>query len=80
MLFRDNDGTLVEINKSNYTNDIEYYREISSCYNITFISNRQNNTLENILSLSKKGMSNNSNQYNNAYRKNITKNHNISNT
>lgn len=79
MLFRREDGTLVEINKSNYIDDIEYYREISSCYGFNFIP-KQNNTLEMIMSLSKKGMNNNGNQHNNAYGKNITKNHNISNT
>lgn len=79
MLFRRKDGTLMEINKLNYVNDVEYYKEISSCYGFNFVS-KYDNVLEGILSLSKKGMNNNSNQYDNTNRKNITKNHNIPNT
>lgn len=82
MLFRNKDGTLIEINKLNYVNDIEYYMAISECYGFKFdIKNHKSNTtLNDILILSKKGMHNNSNQYNNAYRKNIAKDHNISYT
>ena len=79
MLFRRKDGTLVEINKSNYLNDIEYYRDVSCSYGFNFIPKHQN-TLDTILSLSKKGINNNSNQCDYANRKNITKNHNVSNT
>lgn len=79
MLFRRKDGTLVEINKSNYLNDIEYYREVSSSHGFNFIP-KHHNTLDTILSLSKKRVNNNSNQYDYANRKNITKNHNVSNT
>jgi hypothetical protein len=79
MLFRSKDGRLVEINKSNYVDDVEYYRKIASCYGFNFSYNKSNNTLEHILNLSKKGMNNNSNQYNNANRKDVTKNHYISN-
>lgn len=78
MLFRRKDGTLMEINKLNYVNDIEYYKEIAACYGFNFAS-KHHNTLETILYLSKKGVNNNSNQYDNANRKNVTKNHNISN-
>lgn len=74
MLFRNTDGTLVEVNKLNYINDVEYYKTISSCYGFIF-SHKNANSLENILSLSKKGMYNNSNQHNNAYRKDVTKDH-----
>lgn len=79
MLFRQNDGTLNEINKLNYLNDVEYYREVSACYGFNFAS-KHGNVLETILSLSKKGVNNNSNQYDNANRKNVTKNHNIPNS
>ncbi len=79
MLFRRKDGTLMEINKLNYINDIEYYKVIATCYGFDFAS-KHHNVLETILSLSKKGVDNNSNQYDNTNRKNITKNHNIPNT
>lgn len=74
MLFRHRDGTLIEINKLYYPNDIEYYKAISDCYGYNF-SHKNSNSLENILSLSKKGVNYNSNQTNNAYRKHITKDH-----
>lgn len=79
MLFRHRDGSLIEINKLNYSNDIEYYKAISSCYGFNFF-HKNANSLENILSLSKKGVNYNSNQNNNAYRKHITKDHYIPNT
>jgi hypothetical protein len=78
MLFRNKDGTLIEINKLDYVNDVEYYKQVCSCYGIDFVY-EHHNTLETIISLSKKGMNNNSNQYDNADRKYVTKNHNISN-
>jgi len=77
MLFRNNEGLVIEINKNDYITDVEYYRKISECYNIVFAP-KKNNTIEHIFKLSKEGVYNNSNQYNNANRKNITKNHNIS--
>lgn len=79
MLFRSKNGTLNEINKSNYLNDVEYYRNISLCYGYHFVS-KHNNMLDEILYLSKKGVNNNNNQYNNTNGKNVTNNHNVSYT
>lgn len=79
MLFRNKDGILVELNRLNYVNDIEYYRAISNVNGIKFIS-KQHNTLDTMLSLSKKGFRDNNYQNNNANRKNVTKNHYISYT
>lgn len=78
MLFRDKDGNLIEMNKLDFVNDIEYYRNISKSYGFIF-NPKENNTFETILHLSKKGLYNNADQYNNCYRENIAKNHNISN-
>lgn len=79
MLFRNKDGALVELNRLNYVNDVEYYRAISNVNGVTFIS-KQNNTIDTILSLTKKGFRDNYYQNNNTNRENITKNHNIPNT
>lgn len=82
MLFRNKDGQLMEINKKDYINDKDYYKTICDCYGIQFSHvhvQNNNNTLNHILCLSKKGINNRSNQNNNSYREHITKNHNISN-
>jgi hypothetical protein len=42
MLFRDENGNIVEINKADFSNDIEYYKKISSVYGINFNSNNDN--------------------------------------
>jgi len=77
MLFRCNNGKLIEINKIDFINDEEYYKFIASCYGYHFNS-KQHNTIDTILTLSKKGMNNKSYQYEDTYRKDITQNHNIS--
>lgn len=66
MLFRTNNGKLIEINKKDYINDKEYYNAICSSYGIT-INYPTHNTLEYILGLTKKGINNRSNQNNHTY-------------
>jgi len=78
MLFRNKDGNLIEINKLDFINDTEYNRAISECYGFLF-NPKQHNILDTIISLSKKGVYNNSEQNHNTKRENITKDHNISN-
>ena len=78
MIFRNKDGNLIEINKLDFINDTEYNRSVSECYGFLF-NPKQHNALETIISLSKKGVYNNSEQYHNAKRENITKDHNVSN-
>jgi len=36
MLFRNNEGKLIEIKKENYYNDKDYYKQICLIYNIQF--------------------------------------------
>ena len=79
MLFRNKDGSLIKIDKKDYINDKDYYKAICNSYGIHIV-HKQNDTMNFILSLSKKGVNNCSNQNNNSYRENITKNHNISNS
>lgn len=77
MLFRCNNGNLIEINKIDFINDEDYYKSISNCYGYNF-NTKQHNTIETILSLSKKRMNNKSYQYEDTYREDIAQNHNIS--
>lgn len=62
MLFRKKNGTLVEINKKNFINDIEYYKVIAECYGVVYDNNAKENysiknktdVMDRIISLSKK--------------------------
>ena len=47
MLFRDNKGKLVTIERNQFHNDKDYYEKICSIYNIKFA--KQQNQLDNIL-------------------------------
>ena len=63
MLFRKKDGTLVEIDKKEFVNDIEYYKAIAECYGFVYdnnakdkrsFKNNQPTVMDTIISLSKK--------------------------
>lgn len=61
MLFRKKDGTLVEINKKDFINDIEYYKAIVECYGVVYDNNakdvysiKKTDVMDKIISLSKK--------------------------
>lgn len=62
MLFRKKNGTLVEINKKDFVNDIEYYKAIAECYGFVYDNNakenysvkNKNDVMDKIISLSKK--------------------------
>lgn len=54
MLFRDNNGNLIEILKYNYTTDLDYYRYIyKNIYNIKYIDTKRD-VMYNIIKLIKK--------------------------
>lgn len=63
MLFRKKNGTLVELNKKEFINDIEYYKAIAECYGFHYdntakdkssFKNNQPTVMDTIISLSKK--------------------------
>lgn len=61
MLFRKKDGRLVEINKKDFINDIEYYKAIVECYGVydnnakeVYSIKNKTDVMDKIISLSKK--------------------------
>jgi hypothetical protein len=42
MLFMNSNGTLIEINKCDFKDDLEYYKTISAIYDIKYIPKKKN--------------------------------------
>jgi len=52
MLFRDNNGNIVNINKNDFITDKHYYKAISFIYGINYFA-KSNNNINNILTFIK---------------------------